>query len=100
MKLILKKPCKNPITAIKRSFTFAGQSAGATYELVELVDLFPTIVEAAGLDPLDLCPPQNHNIALCTEGMSLMPLIRADDGVKWKDAAFSWHPREGETIMG
>lgn len=44
--------------------------------LVELVDIFPTLAEAAGLPPLSLCPVSSFNIRLCTEGASLMPLIK------------------------
>ncbi|RUS75336.1 hypothetical protein EGW08_016903 [Elysia chlorotica] len=47
-----------------------------TKALVELVDLFPTLAEAAGLPTLPLCPKDPFNTMLCTEGASLMPLIK------------------------
>ena len=47
-----------------------------TEALVELVDMFPTLAEAAGLPTLPLCPKNPFKIRLCTEGASLMPLIR------------------------
>uniref|UniRef100_A0A0B7BS34 Sulfatase N-terminal domain-containing protein n=1 Tax=Arion vulgaris TaxID=1028688 RepID=A0A0B7BS34_9EUPU len=47
-----------------------------TSALVELVDLFPTLAEAAGIQTLPLCPEDSFQTWLCTEGTSLMPLIR------------------------
>ncbi len=44
-----------------------------TEKLVEFVDLFPTLVEAADFSPIPLCPEDSTNIELCREGMSLMP---------------------------
>ena len=41
-----------------------------TEALTEFVDLFPTLAEAAGLDPIPLCPKNPWNVTLCTEGMS------------------------------
>ena len=70
-------------------------------ELVELVDLFPTLVEATGHSSLDECPKaprQSDDVALCTEGTSLMPL--ADQSyTEWKQYAFSqW--MASESTMG
>ncbi|CAG5134083.1 unnamed protein product [Candidula unifasciata] len=45
-------------------------------DFVELVDLFPTLAEAAGLPTLPLCPPNPFKTRLCTEGVSLVPLIK------------------------
>jgi len=42
---------------------------------VEFVDLFPSLVEAAGFPPLSVCPKYSRNVALCTEGASLLSLI-------------------------
>ena len=53
-----------------------------TQALVELVDLYPTLVEAAGL-PL----PEG------LEGVSMMPLLRTPDR-SWKRAVFSQYPRD------
>lgn len=69
-----------------------------TEQLVECVDLFPTLAEAAGLEPLPLCPENSSQIALCREGTSLLPLIRNPD-VPLKKAAFSQYPRL-DNIMG
>lgn len=70
-------------------------------ELVEFVDLFPTLVEAAGLKQLPLCPEDSTNVSLCREGMSLFPLITRQKG-SWKNATFSQYPRmvNGTSVMG
>ncbi|KAK3082780.1 hypothetical protein FSP39_005166 [Pinctada imbricata] len=71
-----------------------------TEQLTEYVDLFPTLVEAAELGlKLDLCPEDSKNIQLCTEGESLIPLIK-EPTKPWKSAAFSQYPRDGSRIMG
>ena len=44
-------------------------------ELVEFVDIFPSLVEAAGLPPLHKCPVNSRNVSLCREGMSLLGLV-------------------------
>ena len=64
-----------------------------TNKLVELVDIFPTLVEAAGFDSLEVCPKSSHGIELCTEGSSLMPLFEDPDRNDWKDAVFWQYPR-------
>jgi iduronate 2-sulfatase len=45
--------------------------------LVELVDIFPTLVELAGL-PVSppLCPVNSSLVQLCTEGISVVPVIQ------------------------
>jgi iduronate 2-sulfatase len=43
--------------------------------IVELVDIFPTVVDASGLGPLPKCSVDSSNTTLCTEGTSLLPLI-------------------------
>ena len=77
-------------------------------ELTEYVDLFPTLVDAAGLPPMPLCPRNSSQVALCREGTSLMPLIDAargspggggDGASGWKKRVFSQYPRGGG-IMG
>ncbi|XP_039299919.1 golgin subfamily A member 6-like protein 2, partial [Nilaparvata lugens] len=69
-------------------------------ELVELVDLFPTLVELAGFEPLERCSTGEKQQLLCTEGNSLVPLLLQENSVnpttaKWKRAAFSQYPRPG-----
>ncbi|MDZ4851515.1 MAG: sulfatase [Pirellulaceae bacterium] len=66
------------------------KSAGQkTRALVELVDVYPTLVELAGL------PLPSH-----LEGASLVPLLE-DPARSWKTAAFSEYARRGSaTAMG
>ena len=47
--------------------------------LVEFVDIMPTLVEAAGLYQLDLCPEYSRDIPICREGMSL---LKIPEGIK------------------
>ncbi|XP_060581896.1 iduronate 2-sulfatase-like [Ruditapes philippinarum] len=63
-----------------------------TDQLTEFVDLFPTLVDAAGLNPLPICPNNSRETALCREGSSLMPLIAQPDK-PIKVASFSQYPR-------
>ena len=62
-----------PMMIRVQGMTDAGQT---TEKLTEFVDLFPTLVEAAGLPQLQVCPTNSSHILHCTEGSSLMPLIR------------------------
>lgn len=66
-----------------------------TEHLTEYVDLFPTLVDAAELPPLEVCPEDSTKTALCREGMSLVPLLK-DPNAKWKERVFSQYPREGK----
>ena len=43
--------------------------------LVELVDLFPSLVDLAGLPLLPTCPQPSTHVLLCTEGRSWMQLL-------------------------
>ena len=64
-------------------------------QLVEFVDLYPTIVEAAMLGTLPVCPEESSHIEVCTEGTSLLPLIfnRQSEASSY---AFSQWPRSGK----
>ena len=66
----------------------------STDALVEFVDIFPTLVEAAGLPPLPLCPQNSLETALCREGSSFMPLMK-NSSLPWKRAVFSQYFRPG-----
>jgi len=65
-----------------------------TQHYTEHVDLFPTLTEAAAGVKLDQCPSgdASFNVALCTEGSSLVPLMR-DPSTPVKTASFSQYPR-------
>ena len=62
--------------------------------LTEFVDLFPTLVELAGFEPLTLCPEDSSKVELCTEGMSMVPLFKNPTNAAWKSRVFSQHPRD------
>lgn len=67
-------------------------------QLVEFVDLFPTLVEAAELDAIPVCPEDSSSTEVCSEGMSLIPLITyPSDAIK--DASFSQF-RQNDATMG
>ena len=74
--------------------------------LVEFVDILPTLVEASGLPELDKCPVDSRDIAICREGTSLLrifeghqiihllaQLISSISGNDWKEAVFYQQPR-------
>ena len=60
----------------------------------EFVDLYPTLVDAAELGTLPVCPEDSSHIAVCTEGTSLLPLISGNH-TTGKPYAFSQWPRKG-----
>ncbi|KRT82129.1 hypothetical protein AMK59_4806 [Oryctes borbonicus] len=66
-------------------------------ELVELVDIFPTLVDLTRVSPrLETCKSNRINAKLCTEGSSLLPLMMSKiDAIKCrgKSAVFSQYPR-------
>ena len=70
--------------------------------LVELIDIFPTLTELAGIKQPPVCPENNKDILACVEGTSVVPLLK-DPDQKWKKAAFSQYARPDaglETIPG
>ncbi|KAK2159194.1 hypothetical protein LSH36_156g00065 [Paralvinella palmiformis] len=73
-----------------------GISSGS---IVEFVDLFPTVAEAAGLDGVPPCPKDSSTTQLCTEGTSLLPLIEDPEAIL-KHGAYSQHRLYRNTGMG
>ncbi|XP_011860062.1 PREDICTED: iduronate 2-sulfatase [Vollenhovia emeryi] len=83
-----------------------------TDSIVELVDIFPTIADLAGV-PIPICPindtdgdrlhsrgvsVQKEPLDPCGEGITLLPLIKSTlkcQNIPWKKAAFSQYPRPG-----
>ncbi len=70
---------------------------------VELVDMFPTLVDLAGLKIPPTCPENSLKSDFCTEGTSLTPLINKVTGkkhsirmVRWKNATFSQYSRPSD----
>ena len=60
--------------ALKGDITKAS-SALKTDTLAELVDIFPTLTELAGIKTPPLCPENLSDVDFCTEGQSLAPVI-------------------------
>lgn len=61
--------------------------------LVELVDIFPTLVDLAQLSQIQPCTLQNS--ITCTEGKSLKNLMKGDYDSYTDSAAYSQYPRPG-----
>lgn len=77
-----------------------------TDALVELVDIFPTLSELAGLSVPPLCQPSISPAVFCSEGVSLLRVIHNvtdsyikksnNISMKWKTAVFSQYPRPSD----
>ena len=100
---------KNPLE-MRASSKRVRQSGMVVDEFVELVDLFPTLSDLAGISIPPVCPPKPFNVTLCSEGYSFAPLLtqksnagrNCDSNVctkksynRWKNATFSQYPRPG-----
>ncbi|KAL4229854.1 hypothetical protein ACF0H5_010246 [Mactra antiquata] len=71
----------------------------STDQIVEFVDIFPTVVEAAGFSPISQCHYRiSPGTKLCHEGISLLPLID-NPNTPLKNAAFSQYYRHNR-VMG
>ncbi|KAK2168969.1 hypothetical protein LSH36_13g25070 [Paralvinella palmiformis] len=51
-----------------------------TRSIVQTLDLFPTLVELAGIGGVPKCPRVSSGVPLCTEGISLVPLVDDPSG--------------------
>ena len=60
--------------------------------LVELIDIFPSLTELAGLKVPSVCPEDNNSLLTCVEGTSIVPLLE-NPSTQWKKAAFSQYAR-------
>ena len=67
--------------------------------LVELVDIWPSIAELAGLPPPPLCPAGRSDSQTCVEGTSWAPHVHRGDAGS-KKAVFSQYPRPAESPRG
>ncbi|XP_064185433.1 iduronate 2-sulfatase [Anguilla rostrata] len=69
----------------------------AVRDVVELVDLFPTVSELAGLRPPPPCPPSSFGVRLCSEGSSLArSFLAAERRPNSEDIAYSQYPRPSD----
>lgn len=74
-----------------------GQGVEST---VELVDVFPTLSNLAGLRPVRRCPPRSFKMELCTEGSNLAYLIRNPErDLNRESYSFSQYPRPSDSIQ-
>lgn len=94
----LKTPCEIRCSANLQNN--ANVDCLVSENLVEFVDLFPTLAELAKLPIPPVCPADSAESVFCTEGSSLVPLIKAlvtdktlHQHAKWKPAVFSQYPR-------
>lgn len=74
-------------------------SGPTTNAFAELVDLFPTVSDLAGLKVPDICPKDSLNVTICREGVSLAPLIKSHfkgNPVNVKNCTISQYPRPSD----
>ena len=72
---------------------------GETDGIVELVDLLPSLVDAAGLGAVPACPrAAPWATPICADGKSFMPLVR-EPRRPWKRYALSQY-RRSDSVMG
>ncbi|XP_038063308.1 iduronate 2-sulfatase-like [Patiria miniata] len=93
-------PGESPIDLSDEPILYRHNSGLVSHALAELVDVFPTVAELAGLPVPPLCPLTPTGVTFCTEGVSLAPVINRTVGRptdlkirRWKKAAFSQYPR-------
>ena len=70
-----------------------------TDALAEIIDIFPTLVELAGLPKIPICPEYSKDIETCIEGVSMVPLMQ-NPTRPWKSAVFSQFRRHRDDVMG
>ncbi|CAL4119273.1 unnamed protein product, partial [Meganyctiphanes norvegica] len=95
------KTCNTFTNVSKRKKSKYNSDSHCIYNgVVELVDLFPTLADLAGLPALDRCTDDSKNEMLCTEGVSLAPIINHSSNYSSKlfinkKIAISQYPRPG-----
>eukprot|EP00912_Choanoflagellata_sp_UC4_P001562 UC4_evm3s991 len=68
-----------------------------SYALTEHVDIFPTLAEATGF-PIPECPHNSSRIKVCSEGVSLLPLVKSPGAIVKKASFSQWpHPFSSQT---
>ena len=63
-----------------------------TKAFVELIDIFPSLTELAGLDVPPMCTENSPKSIACVEGSSVVPLLSNPDR-EWKKGSFSQYIR-------
>lgn len=96
-------PSDKTILSEPSNFTYSeSHPAYVSEDLVELVDLFPTLAEITKLPVPPLCKLYTTNF--CTEGLSFYPVIKhyvveKIEDFSWKTAVFSQYPRPSKDIQ-
>nr|ABK59973.1 iduronate 2-sulfatase [Danio rerio] len=67
--------------------------------VVELLDVFPTLANLAGLPSVHHCPSPSFKMDLCTEGSNLANLIRNPKHLNREAYSFSQYPRPSDSIQ-
>lgn len=65
-------------------------------DVVELLDVFPTIVDLAHLPNIPVCATRLKNEITCSEGKSLVPFMSDDNFFNGNGIAFSQYPRPSQ----
>lgn len=73
--------------------TYQSKATKTISHIVELVDLFPSLVDLLGLPSILTCPNPSLNTTLCTEGRSWADLLPPGPAPYWREAAYSQYPR-------
>ncbi|KAM6980829.1 iduronate 2-sulfatase [Aplochiton taeniatus] len=74
------------------------QNERVVHNVVELVDMFPTVSYLAGLRAPEPCEDPSFKVELCTEGNNLFyTFIKREKKVKEEAIAFSQYPRPADT---
>lgn len=100
-----RKPFKRTdvLSLIGKNETLESAPKYISEELVELVDLFPTLAKIADLPVPPLC--RLYATQLCSEGISFDKVIKhhvsgeVDDDFSWKTGVFSQYPRPSVAIQ-
>ena len=97
------RACQNSVEEDCREQLLAGHRRSGGQEvarMVELVDLFPSLVKLVGLPPVPPCPRPSSGVQLCTEGRSWAALVdQAGREGKGEEVAMSQYWEQEEVAM-
>jgi iduronate 2-sulfatase len=97
--LVLDKKTGHSRCEFNHVSPFGAQASGPSRALtsvsdpVELLDLFPTLVDLCGLPHIPKCPRNSSHITLCTQGHSLISHFNDSSDTNGISFAFSQYPR-------
>lgn len=77
--VLYERVTRSPTFIYVPGLTDRADAAKATSTFTEHVDLFPTILEALGLPAVPVCSASSRQERLCTEGLSLLPLVTSPE---------------------